>query len=557
MFEHGPTFNRILYIEDDPRLAHQLQVRLEPLGFLIDTSPSGDEALTRIAAQTYDAVLLDFTLQDGDGIAFLNRIKAIAAELPVIMMTPNGDEKLALAALQSGAEDYVIKDSAHTYLDLLPHILNATMLRLKLRKQNQVQQNELRYYVAELEKRNSALQREVDERIELEVKLRDSRDKSEAANSAKSEFLANMSHEIRTPMNAVIGLASILEVSSPLTEKQAQYIKTLHMSANALLNLLNDLLDISKIEARTLEFESTPLNLEQMVFEVIELLTVDARKKNLTIDMDLAALRGKTYLGDPARLRQILSNICGNAVKFTESGTITLTAQTQKRDEASEQVIIAVTDTGIGIAPKKLETIFEKFVQADSSITRKYGGSGLGLAITKTLVDMMGGTITVESAEGFGSTFTVSLPLERTNSYIATNALAGIIPEKPSADSARILLVEDHQPNMLVAQTLLEEFGFQCDVATNGEEAVKKALTGPYRAVLMDVQMPGINGLDATTRIRQKKPSSHLRIIGMTAHALKGDKERCLAAGMDDYITKPFDPNELKAKLSVPLRQDQ
>jgi len=387
------------------------------------------------------------------------------------------------------------------------------------------------------------------------------RNAAEAANIAKSEFLANMSHEIRTPMNAVIGLANILAISQPLTQKQMEYIKTLQLSADSLLALINDLLDISKIEACSVELEQVPFSLTDVLQEVMRMIVMRVQEKELSLTSEEDAVDGYIFIGDPVRIRQILMNLISNAVKFTEKGGIHIRlASEQAETPDTLNVSIAVEDTGIGIAPDKLETIFEKFVQADSSINRKYGGTGLGLAITKTLAEIMGGTITVESTQGKGSVFTFCVPLKiasdadiRQSSY----SLPEISKHSASRTAANILLVEDNTANILVAKTFLEQFGYRCKVASNGMEAVEMFKNESFAGLLMDVQMHGMNGLEATRLIREyERPRNmHVPIIGMTAHVMTGDRERCLEAGMDDYIAKPFNPEELKAKLHELLRR--
>ncbi|MBP2160431.1 MULTISPECIES: PAS domain S-box protein [Asticcacaulis] len=385
--------------------------------------------------------------------------------------------------------------------------------------------------------------------------LVDARHRAEEANIAKSDFLANMSHEIRTPMNAVIGLSTILANSQPLTEKQRQYIRTLQLSADSLLALINDLLDIAKIEARTVELEHIPFSLPRLLQEVTSMMAVQVRQKGLKFTASGDCADNHFFLGDPTRLRQIVTNLCSNAIKFTSDGGIHISIDCHQTDRPHvETVCIAVRDTGIGITPEKIQSIFDKFVQADSSISRRYGGTGLGLAITKTLTELMGGTISVKSEFGKGSTFTVCIPMEIATQHEAPDVNLSSLIEQTLDEKLRpvVLLVEDFEPNILVASTFLEGFGYRVDVAHNGLEAFEKAKSNEYVAALMDVQMPGLNGLDATKMIRaheQKSGRARLRIVGMTAHAMSGDKERCLAVGMDDYIAKPFNPAELQSKL--------
>ncbi len=377
----------------------------------------------------------------------------------------------------------------------------------------------------------------------------EAKERAEAANIAKSEFLANMSHEIRTPMNAIIGLASILARSAPLTDRQTHFIGTLRTSADLLLALLNDMLDIAKIEARQVTFESISLDLSALVREVLGMFTPRAVEKGLSMVLDDTGFAGRRYCGDPTRLRQVLVNLCSNAVKFTEKGGVTVTL----RREGADSIAIAVSDTGIGIEPAKRQTIFEKFVQGDSSINRRYGGTGLGLAITRTLTEAMGGAISVESEVNRGTTFTVTLPLN------CGDDAPRQIPETrkddmPASSAAHpILVVEDHEANLLVLTTFLEEWGYAYDVARNGVEAVEAFMKRDYAAVLLDVQMPGMSGFEAARLMRgyeERGQRPRTPVIAMTAHALSGDREKCLDAGMDHYFSKPFHPEELKRLLA-------
>lgn len=384
--------------------------------------------------------------------------------------------------------------------------------------------------------------------------LVEAREAAEAANIAKSEFLANMSHEIRTPMNAVIGLANLLAKSSPLSTRQQELIKTLQLSADALLSLINDLLDIAKIESHVVELEEIPFSIHQIMQEIISIMSLRAKEKNLSFRFEGDSVAGRDFVGDPTRLRQILMNLCGNAIKFTEFGSVHVSIDCEEGDEKT-WVTFAVKDTGIGIPPEQQATIFHKFVQADSTINRKYGGTGLGLAITKTLTEIMGGTISVSSKPNEGSTFSVRLPFatsksDRDNS---DNILETQSATPASNNSLKVLLVEDYAPNIMVARLFLEEFGYNVDVANNGIEALEKVKQNLYALVLMDVQMHGMNGFEATQKIREWETASRrkpIAIIGMTAHALAGDRERCLAVGMDDYIPKPFDPALLRQMLT-------
>lgn len=393
----------------------------------------------------------------------------------------------------------------------------------------------------------SKVSRDISDRINAEAALKETGRK-------KDEFLANMSHELRTPMNAVIGLSNILKQMDDLPEKAVKYIDTLKLSADNLMELINDLLDFAKIEADSFDLDSTDFNLAEQVEKVISVINVKAREKNLKLHVNYASNLNHNYIGDPLRIHQIMMNLLSNAVKFTERGYIEVDVSGVVDETANVTTItIKVSDTGIGIQEDKLKNIFDKFTQADSSITRKYGGSGLGLAITKACVEKMHGTISVESEYGVGSTFTAVIPLENSsNTASVKNFSASKAPNDPFVHK-NILLVEDYEPNVLVAGSLLEDLGYDYDVAPNGFEALRKFVHGQYDVILMDIQMHELDGLEATRRIRKiekEKGLSRTPVIALTAHVRDQDKNMCLEAGMDDFIPKPFETALLRQKVA-------
>ena len=423
--------------------------------------------------------------------------------------------------------------------------------------------SQLQIMNAQLNASNEETERKVRERThELEItnnELMEARRKADEASLAKSEFLANMSHEIRTPMNVVLGLSNILATSEPLTSKQKEFIATLRTSADTLLTLIDDLLDISKIETESVELEEIPFSIVQVIEESATIMKVRAQEKGLTFNIETAVkgAGGGAYLGDPNRLRQIMLNLCSNAIKFTKHGGVSIMLKCEKTDDSAiEKVTVSVKDTGIGIPEDKQETIFDKFVQADSSTSRKYGGSGLGLAITKNLVELMNGSLKVESRVGAGTEFTVTIPLILLVDYeIPQNKDMIVIPADKSAGTGikRILLVEDYYANVLVATSYLDQLGFESDTASTGLEAIEKFRKGGHDLILMDVQMPKMNGLETTLYIRQYEAENGLScipIIGLTAHALSEDRKRCLEAGMDDYLSKPYTLQDLQSKIT-------
>lgn len=506
----------ILVVDDEPGIRDLLEFELKSAGYQVVTAVNGNEALERFKKDKFQLVLSDVMMPGMNGIDLLREIKKLDSYVEVIIGTGYGQVENAVRAMKLGAYDYIQKPYE---LDEILTVVDKAMEKHHLRK---------------------------------------SRDEALEASRAKSEFLATMSHEIRTPLNAILGMADLLADTS-LNEEQGQYIEILKRGGDNLLNLINDILDLSKIEAGHLELEEMPFDLEDLVERTVELMAMRAHQKGLELISHLLADVPKFLIGDSNRLRQVLVNLVGNAIKFTEKGEVVLEIKKGKEIDSESQkeieLIFSIRDTGIGISQDKVQSVFEPFTQADSSTTRKYGSTGLGLSISKRIAEHMGGRIWAESEEGKGSAFYFSVVLG-----ISSMESKEITEPETQANLQKVntLIVDDNLTNRFILREILIGWGALVTEVESGKQAIEaleeaKKRRDPYKLVLLDCRMPEMDGFSVAEKIKNDSDYKGIVVLMLSSDSRKGDVLRSREMGIASYLIKPVKRSDLLKSISLAM----
>jgi two-component system sensor histidine kinase/response regulator len=557
--------SRIIVIDDNPDIFkiickiltgeknhHKLHERETDLvsssmfNFEVVYASQGQEGAERIQqacknGNPFSLAFVDMRMPPGwNGIETIKHIREIDTDIQAVICTAYSDYSWEEIVRHLGLTDNLLILKKPFAFAEVSQIAIAMTTKWKLAKQAAMKMHDLEEMVAQ-------------KTGELII----AKEQAEKASQVKSDFLASMSHEIRTPMTGVIGMSEIL-LNTDLDEEQRNYVEAINTSSEVLLTIINGILDFSKIEAGELSLESAPFDVKKAVEDVVRVLNIQAEKKGLKISASFLPKNLPQVSGDFVKVRQIIFNLGGNAVKFTHEGSVTIKVEMKSMDDNTGQFHIEIEDTGIGMKPESLDHIFDKYTQAGPDTSRKYGGTGLGLTITKRLVEMMGGSITVESTPGKGTIFQVQLPLPLAVDMepAAAVSLNGSLEEKTSIDAGKnetapayILLAEDNKINQKLVKAMLAKACHKVDIVENGRDAVEKVKQIPYDLVLMDVQMPEMDGLQAAQLIRQEG-FYHLPIIALTANAFEKDKEKCLKSGMSQFMTKPLKQAELLGTIA-------
>ncbi len=522
----------------------------EPASYEVDVASQGEEA-ARLCAHAvrdgapYRVAFVDMRMPPGwDGLRTIQELWMVDPRLEVVLCTAYSDHSLDdITRALGGTEHLLILKKPFDSVEIL-QMTRTLCAKWQLARQAEGRLSELS---AKVQARTHALERSVADLGAANQALEHAMIEAGAASRAKSEFLTNISHELRTPLTAILGYAELLSESAADAES-AEYVQIVRANGEHLLSLINDLLDLSKIEAGALRIERVPCSPRAIAEEVGKLLGVRAAQKQLQLRVRCEPCFPERVLGDPLRLRQILLNLVGNAIKFTVRGSVELLLSSSGDERGATLLKLSVTDTGIGMSPDEVQRLFQPFSQVDASTSRRFGGSGLGLSITRGLVGLLGGTIEVQSYVDQGSTFTVRLPLVSTSGESEPGAALPARVDGRALDGLHILVVEDGRDNQRLIGTFLSRAGASFDIAVDGREGCDVALAAvsagrPHDLILMDMMMPVVDGYQATRELRASGVATP--IVALTAHAMHGDQERCLQAGCDAYVTKPIDRNVL------------
>ncbi len=534
---------RILVVDDDQRNLQFYEAILGRLDYEVDLARGGVQALESVRAHPPDVILLDAIMPDMDGLQVARRLKDDPETriIPILMVTTLSGVADRVKALEAGVEEFLSKPVDRTEL--------ITRLRslLKVKAYN----DHMRTYQKDLERAVAQRTEELQGAYEALMVLKE---EAERANLAKSEFLANMSHEIRTPLHGIMGMLQLIkEGSSP--EEQVLYSRMAFDSAKRLLTLLNDVLEFSRMESAGVTLNPEPFALQDLLTSVSNVFALPGRNKNLEFSCLAAPGSAPALVGDSARIRQVLFNLVGNAIKFTPQGSVRLEAWTRdgQADPDRIHLHVCVSDTGVGIPEDKIDHVFQRFTQTDASYTRQFEGAGLGLAIVKRLVQAMGGTLAVDSTVDQGTAIYLQLPLGRVPELARTRSVAACASELATSGGLRILLVEDDATGRQAVQAMLQRMGHEVVCARNGREALEAVRQGDYNCLFMDIQMPEMNGVEATEKIRElirQEGRGDVWIIALTAYAQEGDRDKFLGVGMDDYVSKPVQEEQLAQALA-------